>query len=146
MKNIKSLCGLVVILLLALMLLALPARADQLNIPSDLASVTNATLTSTNGTALTVPKDRDVGGLILLSANGTNNTTYGYDVQVGTNWSTTAPIRNTVTVSSAVTNQGYYFYVSRTNFVGVNQVRFGYLSGSQTSTVTPTSITIDWTH
>ena len=123
------------------------SRAAALNIPTSLSVVTNATITATDAAALTIPKGRDIGVLVLQSAanNGTSNTVYGLDVQVGTNWSTTAPIRMTAAMNGTNTT-GVYFWLGATNFAGVNAVRLGYLSTTQTNAVTPASITLDWTN
>lgn len=146
MNPLKSLMiGAVVALALAL---AQMAQAEQIDIPSDLATVTNgATFTSTSGLPLTLPRDKDIGVFIKHNSlnTGTSNTIYGFDFQIGTNWTATAPLRLTLACTGTTANDGY-FYISRTNFTGVNAIRFGRLSTTQLTNVTPSSIAFDWTH
>jgi hypothetical protein len=148
MKTNRNLFGLLLSSSLLALTAVLPARAQQINIPTDLATVgANATITSTNGVALTLPRDKDIGVLISQAAanTGTSNTVYGFDYQVGTTWTTTAPLRLTL-ACTGLTNTTGYFFLSKTNFAGVNAARFGYLSTVELTNVTPASITFDWTH
>jgi len=140
MKIKRSIYGAVLVAGLALFL-ALPVKADQVTIPNSLASVSNATLVATDGPALAIVPFHDYGFLISQSAagTGTSNAIYGFDYQVGTNWTTTTPLKLTLALNGT-TNTGGYFYLNQTNFAGVNAIRFSYFSSTQTNIVTPQSI------
>lgn len=139
MKTKSFLCSL--ILTAAVMVATLPAAADTVAIPADLSTVSNATLYATDGPSTPIVPYHDYGFMISQAAvNQTvSNTVYGFDLQIGTNWTTTAPLKLTLPLTGPTNTTGY-FYVPQTNLVGVANIRLGYLSTTALTNVVPASI------
>lgn len=134
--------GLVVLAMISMMV-AIQAWAvahvtGTFNVPTAIASVTNATVTSTAGTAVTLYPGQTLTITPSFSAAGagTSNTTFGFDVSGdGVNFTTTTPITGTFAANGTNTVRGL-IVVQNTNLLGIIAIRFGSLATTQTNAIT----------
>lgn len=126
---------LLVLLLVASLVMA--TRADEIDISTNLASVVNGTSNSTSGAEYRLPyvSDYVLVPRITAAGVGTSNVTFGLNLRVGRDWTTTLPI--TVTVAANGTNSVVaYSYLNHTNLIGVSALRLDQVVTTQTNAVT----------
>ena len=157
--------SLLVVALLA-MLSALTAEAQQqIPIPYAISVATNAT---TPGTTVTNPVWTTGAAFILpvrgvdlnlmfsttVTNTGTSNNVWGFNYQIGGQWTTGYPLQ--VTNANNGTNQNallasnglvnYSYILRATNSPGVNAIRLDYFNTWQTNPVYQNGIFVDWNH
>lgn len=114
---------------------------------STLASVSNATVTTTNGTAFEIPQNQDFGILLSVTGSGlgTSNATASFNFTDGVSgrWTTGYPVAGTV-ACAGTTQQVAIIYVNKTNVVGCTQGRVDKTSTAQTNPVAFAAWIIKW--
>ena len=151
-------------LVLLALLTALPAKAQlQIPIPYAISVATNCQtpgVGSTNpvftvGVPFTIPiRGVDLNFLFstITTNTGTSNNIYGFNYQIGGQWTTFAP--NTTTYPLMITNNNYgsnitasqNYILRATNIVGVNAIRLDYFNTFQTNPVYMNGIYVDYNH
>lgn len=133
----------ILFLLLCLLSFLVPVRADEINVSSELASVINGTSNSTAGTEfkLTVA-DWVLVPRFVAAGVGTSNVTFGVNLRLGTNWTTTLPLSLTAACNGTTAVVGSPVYVARSNLVGVSALRLDQIITTQTNAVTISGLSI----
>lgn len=138
--------------LMGLMLMAtMGARADQffalsINVATGLGSLTNTTVTSTSGTAISVPQNTDVviQPSIVAAGAETNVVTFKLNLSTdGSTWSTTYPITSTVTANGTTAVVGWT-QISRTNLAGAKYMRLDAVTTAASSAITVSGVKLNY--
>lgn len=126
-----------------LQLCAVIAKADQLDI-SNLTSANNITNTSTANAPLQLlsGKSYALSPSFYGGQAGTSNVIFACNLRVGTNWTTTYPVKWTNS-ANGTTRVGARYVIWWTNLIGANAIRFDWLETQQTNAITLESIQVD---